>query len=60
MKRKTLEYIIVGQKVKFVKYNEEVSGWTSSSKNPECPPDTKNQRDELFRKFKKKVKTRHL
>ena len=23
------------------KYNEEVRGWTSSSKNPERPPDTK-------------------
>ena len=22
------------------KYNEEVRGWTSSSKNPECPPET--------------------
>ena len=42
------------------KYNEEVRGWTSSSKNPECPPDTKNKRDESLRKFKKKVKTSRL
>ena len=26
------------------KYNEEVRGWTSSSKNPERPPDTKKRK----------------
>ena len=26
------------------KYNEEVRGWTSLSKNPERPPDTKKQK----------------
>ena len=26
------------------KYNEEVRGWTSSSKNPEHPPDTKKRK----------------
>ena len=26
------------------KYNEEVRGWISSSKNPECPPDRKKQK----------------
>ena len=26
------------------KYNEEVRGWTSSSKNPERPPDNKKKR----------------
>ena len=28
------------------KYNEEVRGWTSSSKNPERPPDTKTTKEE--------------
>ena len=36
------------------KYNKEVRGWTYSSKNPERPPDTKNERGESFRKVKKK------
>ena len=46
------------RKIRIDKYNEEVRGWKSSSKNPERPPDTKkNKRDESFRKFKKKVKT---
>ena len=26
------------------KYNEEVRGWTSSFKNPECPHDTKKRK----------------
>ena len=26
------------RKIRIDKYNEEVRGWTSSSKNPECPP----------------------
>ena len=40
------------------KYNEEVRGWTSSSKNPERPPDTKkNERGESFRRVKKKERT---
>ena len=26
------------------KYNEEVRGWTSSSKHPERPPDTKKRK----------------
>ena len=40
------------------KYNEEVRGWTYSSKNPERPPDTKkNERGESFRKVKKKERT---
>ena len=28
------------RKIPIDKYNEEVRGWTSSSKNPECPPET--------------------
>ena len=28
------------------KYNEEVRGWTSSSKNPECPPETSKTKEE--------------
>ena len=40
------------------KYNEEVRGWTYSSKNPERPPDNKkNERGESCRKVKKKEKT---
>ena len=27
------------------KYNEEVRGWTSSSRNPERPPDTKKTKE---------------
>ena len=30
-----------GRKSPIDKYNEEVRGWTPSSKNPECHPDTK-------------------
>ena len=41
MKRNTLEDVSVGQKVRLIKYNEEVRGWTYSSKNPERPPDNK-------------------
>ena len=37
MKRKRLEYVSVGEKSRIDKYNEEVRGWTSSSKNPERP-----------------------
>ena len=39
------------------KYNEEVRGWTYSSKNPERPPDTKNKRGDSFKKVKKKERT---
>ena len=40
------------------KYNEEVRGWTSSSKNPERPPgNKKNKRGESSRKFKNKERT---
>ena len=28
------------RKSRIEKYNEEVRGWTSPSKNPECPPET--------------------
>ena len=28
------------------KYNEEVRGWTYSSKNPEHPPDTKKTKED--------------
>ena len=45
-----------GKKILIDKCNEEVRGWTYSSKNTERPPDTK-KRDESFRKSKKKVKT---
>ena len=37
------------------KYNEEVRGWTCSSKNPERPPDTKKTKEEnLLEKSKRK------
>ena len=32
------------RKIPIDKYNEEVRGWISSSKNPERPPDIKNKR----------------
>ena len=44
MKRKTLEDVSVGQKSPIDIYNEEVRGWTYSSKNPERPPDNKKQK----------------
>ena len=34
------------RKSRIDKYNEEVRGWTSSSKNPERPPDTKKTKEE--------------
>ena len=33
------------RKSRIDKYNEEVRGWKSSSKNPECPPDTKKTKE---------------
>ena len=33
-------------KIPIDKYNEEVRGWTSSSKNPERPPDNKKTKKE--------------
>ena len=48
MKRKTLEYLSVGQKIPIDKYNEEVKGWTSSSKNPEHPPDIKKRKRRIL------------
>ena len=44
-----------GTKIPIDKYNEEVRGWTYSSKNPERPPDKKNERGESFKKVKKKA-----
>ena len=37
-----------------VKYNQEVRGWTSSSKNPELPPDTKKEENRLEKSKRKK------
>ena len=34
------------RKSRIDKYNEEVRGWTSSSKNPECPPERTKKKDE--------------
>ena len=34
------------RKSRLDKYNEEVSGWTFSSKNPECPPETTKTKEE--------------
>ena len=45
MNRNTLEDLSVGQSP-IDKYNEEVRGWTYSSKNPERPPDTKKMNEE--------------
>ena len=36
------------------KYNEEVRGWTSSSKNPERPPDKKTKEENRLEKRKRK------
>ena len=55
VKRKTLEDVSVGQKVRIEKYNEEVMGWTPSSKNPERPPDNKKTKEEN-RREKAKIK----
>ena len=35
------------------KYNEEVRGWTPSSKNPERPPDTKKRKKRIVQKIQK-------
>ena len=35
-----------GRKSRIDRYNEEVRGWTSSSKNPECPPETTKTKEE--------------
>ena len=40
------------------KYNEEVRGWTSSSKNPERPPDTKKSKEENRLEKSKRKKER--
>ena len=37
-----------GRKSLIDKYNEEVRGWTSLSKNPECPPETTKTKEENF------------
>ena len=34
------------KKSRIDKYNEELRGWTSSSKNPECPPETTKTKEE--------------
>ena len=34
------------RKSRIDKYNEEVRGWTSSSKNPECSPETTKMKEE--------------
>ena len=36
------------------KYNEEVRGWTYSSKNPERPPDNKKKEENRQEKSKRK------
>ena len=39
------------------KYNEEVKGWTSSSKIPECPPErTKTKEENRLENSKRKLK----
>ena len=45
MNRNTLEDLSVGQSP-IDKYNEEVRGWTYSSKNPERPPDNNKTKEE--------------
>ena len=40
------------------KYNEEVRGWTSSSKNPERPLDTKKMKEENYLENSKRKKER--
>ena len=40
------------------KYKEEVRGWTSSSKNPERPPDNKKTNEENRREKAKRKKER--
>ena len=57
MKRQTLEDVSVGQKSMIDKYNEEVRGWTSSSKNPERPPDNKKTKEENCREKSNRKKT---
>ena len=45
------------RKSRIDKYNEEIRGWTSSSKNPDRPPDTKKTKEEnRLEKSKRKLK----
>ena len=45
------------RKSRIDKYNEEVRGWTSSSKNPECPPETtKTKEENCLENSKRKLK----
>ena len=46
------------RKIPIEKYNEEVMGWTSSSKNPERPPDTKETKEENRLEKSKRKKER--
>ena len=41
-----------------VKYNEEVKGWTYSSKNPERPPDIKKRKRIIVKKSQKERKNK--
>ena len=45
-------------KIPIDKYNEEVRGWTSSSKNPELPPDNNKTKEENRREKAKRKKER--
>ena len=48
-------------KILIDKYNEEVRGWTYSSKNPERPPDNKKTKEEnRLEKSKRKKKLASL
>ena len=51
MKKNIIEEEYIGRrkcrkKIPIDKYNEEVRGWTYSSKNPERPPDNKKTKEE--------------
>ena len=57
MKSKRLEYVSVGEKFEFDKFNEELKGWTSSLKKQEHPPErTKMKEENCLEDTKRKSK----
>ena len=57
VKKKILEYVSVGERVELIKINEEVKGWTSSSKQQKYPPEiTKTKEETRLERTKRNLK----